>query len=94
MMKTNPLKLGRKDPPTRAHRPAVWECMLGTVYANSPNGEVRYFDYKWDEAVAWALGEGRTLRDVDPRTYRASEPLRFSKAGTGISRRQYVLWFR
>lgn len=38
---------------TRRHRPLVWECMLGTVYArdpSDPSAEPVYFDYDWDAA--------------------------------------------
>lgn len=31
--------------PTKKFRPAIWECMLGTVYAQNDKGEVKYFDY-------------------------------------------------
>lgn len=44
----------KKAPPTRQHRPAVWECMLGTVYALSPAGECKYFDYDHEGAMAFA----------------------------------------
>lgn len=48
---------------TRSHRPLIWECMLGTVYARSPEGEVRYFDYDWDAARAHAqVDQHRDLR--------------------------------
>lgn len=51
----------RKAPPTRAHRVALFENMLGTVYAVSPAGEVRYFDYDWAAAVAW-IGDVKDVR--------------------------------
>lgn len=63
-MNKNPLTLGRKAKPTIKHRPAIWECMLGTVYAMNDAGEIRYFDYKWDEAVAFA----GVTPERDPRT--------------------------
>ena len=69
-MKTNPLTLGRKANPTRKHRAAIWECMLGTVYAMNDAGEVRYFDYKWDEAVAFA----GVTPERDPRTAKPTCP--------------------
>lgn len=44
--------------PTRRHRPAVWEAMLGTVYAMNAAREVRYFDYDHAAAVEFAgLGD-------------------------------------
>lgn len=87
MTTRNPLRLGRKAKPTLKHRPAVWECMLGTVYARSPQGEVRYFDYRWEQAVEFAeLGE-------DLRTFRAPEAVRYySNPGASIRRGQPVLW--
>ena len=44
----------RKMPPTLKHRPAIWECMLGTVYAMNEACESKYFDYDWDDAKEWA----------------------------------------
>lgn len=44
----------RKMKPTRRHRPAVWECILGTVYAMNEAGECRYFDYNYEDAFAFA----------------------------------------
>ena len=41
---------------TKKHRPLIWECMLGTVYAMKPGAnEPDYFDYKWEEARIHAL---------------------------------------
>lgn len=45
---------GRFKVPTRKHRAAIWENMLGTVYAMNPKGKVKYFDYDYAGAVAWA----------------------------------------
>lgn len=48
---------------TAAHVPLVWENMLGTVYARSPKGEVKYFDYDWDAAHAHAdVSKAQDLR--------------------------------
>lgn len=63
----NPFAGARKMKPTLKHRPAIWEAILGTVYAS--NGiEVRYFDYRWDEARAFA---GVDQPGADPRLARA-----------------------
>jgi hypothetical protein len=43
-----------KKPPTSRHRTAVWECLLGTVYARNDAGEVKYFDYDYPAAMAFA----------------------------------------
>jgi hypothetical protein len=49
--------------PTKRHRPAIWECMLGTVYAMNDAGEIQYFDYKWEEAKQFAgIDTSRDLR--------------------------------
>lgn len=61
----NPLRQGRRMRPTLNHRPAVWECLLGTVYAMNDAGEVRYFDFDYDAANEFA---GVTA-DRDPRTF-------------------------
>lgn len=48
----------RKMKPTKKHRAAIWECMLGTVFAMNPKGDIRYFDYDWDKAKEFAqLGD-------------------------------------
>lgn len=52
---------GAPKPPTKKHRPAVWECMLGTVYAMNDELEVRYFDY--DHAAARAFAGVTPERD-------------------------------
>ena len=72
--------------PTQSHRPAVWECMLGTLHAMNDEGERRYFDYKWDEAFAFAgYTEGR-----DPRVWKAQRNMGLD----GPSRGQLVLWLK
>jgi len=38
---------------TLKHRPLIWECMLGTVYAMGSEGP-KYFDYNWDAAREYA----------------------------------------
>lgn len=55
---------------TREHDALVWENMLGTVYA-SDGKEVRYFDYDWDAARAYAGVEACTdlRRCRAPRDY-------------------------
>jgi hypothetical protein len=59
----NPLTAGARDAkPTRKHRPAIWEMLLGTVYASNGT-EVRYFDYDWDAAREFA----GVTPDADPR---------------------------
>lgn len=59
----SPFRLGRKAKPTKQHRLAIWENMLGTVYAMNDAGDVQYFDYRWADAIEFA---GATT-DRDPR---------------------------
>jgi hypothetical protein len=76
----------RKMPPTKRHRPAVWECMLGTVFACNAAGEVQYFDFDWDAA-------GRFVGDVeDVRVSRARGRLSFRDDTVGIRQGQ-VVWY-
>jgi len=82
---THPFRLGRKMKPTLKHRPAIWECMLGTVYAMNDEGEVKYFDYKWDDAVEFA----GVTEDRDPRVFRC---LRVYAAANQPRPKQYVLY--
>jgi hypothetical protein len=74
-----------KAAPTKHHVPALWECMLGTVYARNAQGETRYFDYNHDEARAFAgiLEEGADLRVA-----------RAANSSQSIHKGQYVLWIR
>jgi hypothetical protein len=74
-----------KAAPTKKHVPAIWECMLGTVYACNPQGETRYFDYDHEAARAFA---GVDQEGVDLRVARAAR--RF----TQIRKGQFVLWVR
>jgi hypothetical protein len=89
---TNPLTLGARKPPTKKHRPAVWENMLGTVYAMNEAKEVRYFDYDYDAALDFA-GYG-SLSDRDPRTARKTLPYRYTNGASHEEPRkgQMVLW--
>lgn len=67
---THPFRGGRQAKPTMKHRPAIWECMLGTVYARNDAGKVMYFDYDYAAARAFANVEGRDLRTYRvPRAY-------------------------
>ncbi|NBU16907.1 MAG: hypothetical protein EBS48_07840 [Actinobacteria bacterium] len=77
--------LALKAAPTRSHVPALWECLLGTVYARNAQGETRYFDYDHEAALDFS---GVRLEGAEPRVARA--PRRF----TGIRKGQTVLWVR
>lgn len=53
----------KKAKRTKSHRPAMWECMLGTVYAMNEAGKVEYFDYDWAKAAKYAgISEDRDVR--------------------------------
>jgi hypothetical protein len=65
--------------PTRNHRPAVWECMLGTVYALNDAGECRYFDYDHAAALAFA---GVDVK-ADNRSHRVTRLLNFQYVKSG-----------
>ena len=73
--------------PTLKHRPAVWECMLGTVYASNGT-EVRYFDYRWEEARAFA---GVDAEGADPRVARSTTSYGVER---GPRRGQWALYIR
>lgn len=68
---------------TKKHVPLIWECMLGTVYARSPDGTVKYFNYDWTAARAFA--------DVDHHN-----DLRVSRVKTSYqgwpAKGKYALW--
>ncbi len=70
--------------PTQKHRPAIWENMLGTVYARNDAGEIKYFDYRWDDARVFAGVEV----ERDPRVAKATG----NYPGEGPRRGQAVLW--
>jgi hypothetical protein len=41
-------------PRTKNHRPAIWENMLGTVYAMNDQFQTKYFHYDFEGAKEWA----------------------------------------
>jgi hypothetical protein len=89
----NPLSLGARKRPTRKHRPAVWENMLGTVYALDDDGHVKYFDYDYEAALAFA----GVRPDRDLRTYRVREARRWTDdpyTSTGPRVGKLALWLR
>ncbi len=61
--------VARKMAPTKQHRAAIWENMLGTVYAMNKAGETRYFDYDYAAAVAF-VGPVQDVRVARYRPYR------------------------
>lgn len=88
----NPLRGGKKAKPTKSHRPAVWEGILGTVYAMNDTGEAAYFDYKYGEARDFS---GVNEEDRDLRLWR--NPGGTSWTGDPVTnprKGQLVLWVR
>lgn len=85
----HPFKGGRKAVPTKRHKPVIWECILGTVYAANPAGEVKYFDYDWDGAREWAA----ITPDSDLRVAKMPRDRRYRYYGdAGPSVFQLILW--
>ena len=74
-------------PPTLKHRPAIWECMLATVYAMNEEGETRYFDYDWEAAIDWA----GIANKQDVRLACKKRNVRYSN-GTDPQMGKLVLW--
>ena len=84
----NPLypKGVRKMKPTKKHRPALWEGILGTVHAY--NGiEEKYFDYDYEAALKFA----GVNYDRDPRLHKVIEPTRYNGDVTPPNNK-LILW--
>lgn len=85
----------RKMSPTSGHRPAIWEAMLGTVYALSPDGEARGFDYDYEAARAFA---GVDKPGSDPRLWKMEKQnVSYIRKGATYAeprRGQRVLWVK
>ena len=67
---------GKKAKPTKKHRAAIWENILGTVYARNSEGETKYFDYDWKGAIEFA-GVPENPVENDVRIFRFPEEMRF-----------------
>ena len=82
--------------PTMKHRPAIWENMLGTVYAMNDARECKYFDYDYEAALAFA----GVSSDNSTGDNRLSKPVRrcsWIRKGCWSSeprRGQLVLWVK
>lgn len=89
----NPFGNVRKMRPTKGHRAAIWECMLGTVYAANPDGDVQYFDYNYDEAVSFAeLSESDDLRFYRQGKWNQPRFRTGTRGDEGPRSGQIVLW--
>ena len=73
--------------PTLKHRPAVWEAILGTVYAVNDKGVAKYFGYKHNEALKYADVD----KNADNRFARTERTYNYNDY-QGISRKQFALW--
>lgn len=81
----------RSMPPTLKHRPAVWENMLGTVYAMNDAGQTEYFDYDHDAAKAFA---GVESGERDLRLARAKVNMNGMYSHQLPSKGKLVLWIK
>jgi hypothetical protein len=73
-----------RRPPTKNHRPAIWENMLGSVYAQNDQGEIKYFHRDYEDAVAFS---GASEPGRDPRLYRMKASYQ-----TGPRKGKLVYW--
>lgn len=89
---THPFAGARKMKPTQKHRIAIWENMLGTVYAQNDAGEVKYFDYDWDAAREFAGAN----EDRDPRVWKTPQAWSVGRgaSSTTVSKGRQVLYVR
>lgn len=84
---THPFQGGvRQRSYTLRHRPLIWECMLGTVYAaRQADQQPRYFDYDWAAARLYAGVDSATdLRICPARRSYQSGPTQGRLALCGI----------
>lgn len=86
----NKLPSAPKKKPTQNHRPAIWENMLGTVYAMNEEGETKYFDYDYQAANEWAGIDP----DRDLRWFKNMFNVRWSNGSGDPRKGKVVLWIR
>jgi len=79
---------GKELAPTKNHRPAVYENMLGTVNAVNDKGEVKYFDYDYEGALKHA----GVSDDRDVRIYKHKYDPFYRNPYSDIRNGQKVLW--
>jgi len=82
----------RKAMPTKRHRAAIWENMLGTVYAMNAAGEVRYFDYDYKAAVAF-VGDVEDVRAHRYVAYRTRIGSNGNNESYMLPRHGQFVWF-
>jgi hypothetical protein len=83
----------RRMKPTQKHRIAIFENMLATVYAVNDAGVLKYFDYDWDGARAWA---GVDEDGRDPRVFKQSHAVTVGRGRetTTVSKGRIVLYIK
>ena len=84
---------GARMKPTQNHYPVMWECILGTVYAVNPEGEIRYFDYD-KEAAREYIGFGD---HDDVRIWRKEDNSRYPYTGpvsSHLKKGKFAVWVR
>lgn len=86
--------------PTKKHRPAVWEGILGTVYAMNKERVTQYFDYDYEGAKKYAgvTNEAdEVITESDLRIFKNVPPC-YSWDGRGDGYNpavnQWVLWVK
>lgn len=89
-MVTHPFAGARKMKPTQKHRPAIWEAMLGTVYACNDEGQVRYFDYDWDAAREFA----GVAPERDLRVWRQDHTVRVGRSDERLVKGRKALYIK
>lgn len=79
----------KKMKPTQKHRIALYEGILGTVYAVNKNREVKYFDYDYASAIEFS-----GLDEEDLRIYKTDRGYNFGTyyEPIGVSKGQTVIW--
>lgn len=91
---SSPFDGARRARPTQEHRPAVWEGILGTVYAMNAAREIRAFDYDYEAARRFA---GVEREGADPRLAPHGPRVRYGRGNAPElqpRRGQPVLWIR
>jgi hypothetical protein len=83
-----------KKEPSKKHRAAMWEAMLGTVRARNKKGATKTFDYDWEGAAKFSGADiGK-----DNRVYRYSKNrhgnISTSRDWEGPSNGKLVLWVK
>jgi hypothetical protein len=79
----------KRAKPTKNHRPAIWENMLGTVYAMDDNRKIKYFDYDYEAAKAYS----NVAEKKDIRLAKVTEPLTWDGSSHANPRKgKLVIW--